>query len=403
MRAHWILGLSILLCLACSATPMSASAQNKAAEKSSEYRELIEKALQEYALGHWPEARVFFADAHALSPNARTLRGLGMTCYEERAYVESIGYLEQALESKVQPLTPKLTTEAEGILAQAKRFVSTTYIVTAPADAKLTIDDQPAKIRADGSVLLDPGDHSAHVSSAGYQSEQRRLHAEAGRELHIQIELRSAEALQPSAAAATLPAAPILQDSGPVRDTLARQNTTAAGAFAAVGVVGLATGWVFYAMRDSLRLELWEIGLSGAQGFEQSKFQSFQARGGIALGAAGAGALALSLAQYFWLPDEEPVPTWAWVASGVGGAVALGALGWAAFGQHCEVTERLAFCRSTLSDPLFAPLLAIQSVPLLSLPLMYSVRERVPVRNASLSVAGDAATGGIHVSLSGML
>jgi hypothetical protein len=159
---------------------------------------------------------------------------------------------------------------------------------------------------------------------------------------------------------------------------------------------------VFYALRDDLRVELWEHGLSDEEGFEQSKFSDYQTRGGVALGAASMGAVAMSLAQYFWLPDVEPVPAWAWAAGGVGAALAVGALSWAVFGQHCEVTDRLAFCRSTLSDSTFAPMLALQSLPLLSLPIMYAVRERLPVANARLALGGSAgSTRGLQLSIAG--
>jgi hypothetical protein len=155
---------------------------------------------------------------------------------------------------------------------------------------------------------------------------------------------------------------------------------------------------VFYGLRDKLRVELWEFGLTEQQGFEQAKFSNLQERGGVAVAAASVGALAMSLAQLFWLPDEEPVPAWAWVAGGVGSVVALGALSWAVFGRHCEVTDRLAFCRSTLSDNLFAPILALQAVPLLTLPIMYAIRERVPMRGATVSLG---VTNGFQLSIGG--
>lgn len=370
-----------LACMVLSA-PASISAQDKPSPaKHAQYRELVEKALQEYALGHWPEARVFFSDAHALWPNARTLRGLGMTCYEGRSYVEAIGFLEQALESPTQPLTPRLATEAQGILAQAKRFVAPTFIDTSPERTELSLDEQPLKRQKDGAVLLNPGEHVLQVASPGYQTERRTLHAEAGRELHVQVDLRSVGELQPSAASVSrsVPDPSALgRPSAPVRDMLAGQSVAAAGALSVLGLAGLTTGWVFYALRNDLRVELWESGLTRDAGFEQSQYNEYQTRGGVALAAAGAGALSMSLAQYFWLPDDASVPTWSWVLGGVGAAVALGALSWAVFGDHCEVTDRYAFCRSTLSDRHFAPMLALQAVPLVSLPLMYAVRERVP-------------------------
>jgi tetratricopeptide (TPR) repeat protein len=190
----------MLAWLALASTAPTLFAQDQAAqpnagqpnkEKLAQYRELIAKALQEYSLGHWPEARVFFMDAHALWPNARTLRGLGMASYEARSYVEAIGYLEQAIGNKTQPLTPKLAAEAQSILEQAKRFVSTIHLETEPQSADVTVDDEPVKYRPDGAMLLDPGDHTLQVASSGYVSDSRTLHAEAGRDLHVRVVLRS--------------------------------------------------------------------------------------------------------------------------------------------------------------------------------------------------------------------
>jgi hypothetical protein len=229
------------------------------------------------------------------------------------------------------------------------------------------------------------------------------VHADAGRELVLAIALHASEVLQLSAAD-PLPEpepgpAPVASPSG---DAFASQSPAAAGALATVGLVGLTTGWVFYALRDKLRVELWELSLNNAAGFSQATYQSFQARGSIAVAAASVGAVVMSLAQYFWLPDEEPVPAWAWVAGGVGGAIAVGALGWAVFGRHCEINDSLAFCRTTFADELFAPMLALQALPLLSLPIMYAIKPRVPVQDAMLTLGvGEASAHSVSISLAG--
>lgn len=389
-RVHLLLvALTSLLLL----LPPIVAAQNSLAadkEKQAQYRGLIDKALQEYALGHWPEARVFFSDAHTVWPNARTLRGLGMTCYEERSYVEAIGFLEQALENKVQPLTPKLASETAGILEQAKRFVSSVHFELTPDDALLRIDEQPAKWRPNGAVLLDPGTHSIEASSPGFETHRRSVRAEAGGELHLAITLR-----REAADDATVELPPMAADVPPLQPTaaaptryrLASQSPVAAGALAAVGLAGLSAGWLFYGLRDQLRVELWELGLKNMPGFPQTQYQEFQTRGSVALAAASVGALTMTLAQYFFLPDDEPVPAWAWVAGGVGGALALGAIGWAAFGTHCDISDSLAFCRTTFADELFAPMLALQALPLISLPIMYAARARVPEHDPSMTLA----------------
>ncbi len=50
------------------------------------YRAAIDAAVQEYELNHFEESREQFARAHALNPNARTLRGLGVADFELRRW-----------------------------------------------------------------------------------------------------------------------------------------------------------------------------------------------------------------------------------------------------------------------------------------------------------------------------
>ena len=69
------------------------------------YPELVEAALSEYHLGHFEEARGLLRKAHALFPNARTLRVLGMAEFELRNYATAAGYLEGALPSRYAPST----------------------------------------------------------------------------------------------------------------------------------------------------------------------------------------------------------------------------------------------------------------------------------------------------------
>jgi hypothetical protein len=66
-------------------------------------------------------AREELRRAHAIFPNARTLRGLGMVEFELRSYVQSVQLLEQALAASVKPLDGKLRTDTEALLARAQR------------------------------------------------------------------------------------------------------------------------------------------------------------------------------------------------------------------------------------------------------------------------------------------
>ncbi|HET8936902.1 MAG TPA: hypothetical protein VFN67_25840 [Polyangiales bacterium] len=193
--------LSVQVLLAVGLTFISGFAAREIAlaepVSAASYEETIRHAVEEYSLGHWTEARFFFARAHALNPNARTLRGLGLTCYESRNYVEAIGYFNQALQSSEQPLTDKMRADITQLLTQAQQFVTRVIVTLDPANAELEVDHVARELPADHVVLLDPGEHELVASGAGYRPEQHTLNAEGG-------ELRLDLHLQPVAAGAGL-------------------------------------------------------------------------------------------------------------------------------------------------------------------------------------------------------
>jgi tetratricopeptide (TPR) repeat protein len=183
-------GFALALSLGAVARAQAPSAAEvDAALQSSEYKELVRNAVQEYSLGNWAEARVFFAKAHALAPNARTLRGLALVCYESRRYVEFLGYAQRALASEIQPLTPAMQKELRQFLDQAGSFVARAHISLQPPGAELRVDGQPALRAEDGAILLDPGEHELIASAAGYQTHTRALDVQQAAEFRFEIAL----------------------------------------------------------------------------------------------------------------------------------------------------------------------------------------------------------------------
>ena len=196
--------------------------------------------------------------------------------------------------------------------------------------------------------------------------------------------------------------------------TLGEQSPAAAAAFVGLGLAGMTTGWLFYDLHNKIRRDLW---YNGAQSpfmmdadIEQGQLQKLRTRGAIGIGAAAAGGLMFTLAQAFWLPDDPGVPPWAWVVGGAGAAVALTAVGLAAFAKHCDVTNYELSCQRITADPMFAPMLATLAIPMLSLPIVYLARPREPLQaegaeeaaeeQVSFSV-GSAGSGGLQLQLSG--
>jgi hypothetical protein len=196
------------VCLGCF-WPSPALAESTEAGGSSEapeYRRLVEAALEEYGAQRFEESRALFSRAHALSPNARTQRGLGFVAFELRQYPDCIQHLEAALASQMKPLTGDLRSEAEAILVRALAFVDRLTLVVSPASAEVMVDGLP---RADvphsaGQVILAIGEHTIALRAEGYRREERKLMVRGGEQRIVRVALerlpvRSAAAQEPRA------------------------------------------------------------------------------------------------------------------------------------------------------------------------------------------------------------
>jgi hypothetical protein len=214
---------------------------NAAAQSNSEYQKLVKQALHEYQLGNFSEAKAFFAQAQALSPNARTLRGLGMSSYEMRNYVEAIDYFDAALHASERPLTPPMHAEVTQLLGQARAFISRVKLSVQPATAEVRVDTHPVRRDADGSILLDPGTHELLIEAAEYESTTRGIRADGNEMLSFSVSLRPLHATpEPVRQVATESAeaeAPVLPE--PARTAApaptAREASSSAGPWLMIG------------------------------------------------------------------------------------------------------------------------------------------------------------------------
>jgi tetratricopeptide (TPR) repeat protein len=182
--------LSVLLSLA---SPASAQKRAESSE-STEYQALIRQALEEYAAHNYAEARAAFLRAHELYPNARALRGVGMAEFELRNYPDSIERLEQALASRVRPLSGELRAQTEAALARAMGYVGRYELVLRPqpADARIAVDGVPIELRAGHPLILAVGEHVLRVQAVGYADEARAISVKGGEAQRLTLELRAA-------------------------------------------------------------------------------------------------------------------------------------------------------------------------------------------------------------------
>jgi hypothetical protein len=182
-----LLRTALVLVLA-SLVTVGARAQESDGAEPAEYRPTIERALDEYQLGNFQEARDQFSRAHALFPNARTLRGLGFTAFELRNYVDAVQSLKGALASQVRPLTGKLRTKTEEMLERARGYVGTLSLKLEPPNAVLSIDGIRASERTP-SLELDVGDHVLEFRAEGRLSERRAVRIKGGQTEVLEVSL----------------------------------------------------------------------------------------------------------------------------------------------------------------------------------------------------------------------
>lgn len=159
------------------------------ARADSAYDEAVAQGLAELEANNYPEAREEFRRAHALFPNARSLRGLGMVEFELRNYGECVRLLEQALTSPVKPLDAKLRAESEALLARARRYLSELRVQTDPSSATLIVDGAETQLGAYGALLLEVGEHSLEFRAPGHAPETRVVRVRGGERTELRVAL----------------------------------------------------------------------------------------------------------------------------------------------------------------------------------------------------------------------
>lgn len=246
---RWTQALLLLACLAAlvPATPAAAQRRAQSAKqepKSSEnpaYRAAIDEALSEFDRGNWDEALALFRRAHAIEPNARTLRGIGFCLFEIRQYVAATRHLEQAMADTRSPLSPAQRSSTQQVLDRAAAFVAHVSVTLSPVDARLLVDGQEVPADASGALQLDPGEHELSASAPGHSPRVLRVSVQSGRNDPIQLELTpDAAGPEPVAVQAPAPAgdvAPSTTDRTALKRNLMISGFSVAGAGIVVGTV----------------------------------------------------------------------------------------------------------------------------------------------------------------------
>lgn len=176
-----------------SAPPAAAPAA--AETPADEYNRLIREGLVEYEQRNWAEALTLFERAHAVNPNARTLRAIGNVAFEMRRYTKSIDALRASLSDSRKPLTQTERTEVENTVERALRYVATLRVTLKPVNATLLLDGAPTAQR---ELTLDMGEYRIGARAPGYKDSEIKVSLNGGQTRDLEIDLVP-ESAQPAA------------------------------------------------------------------------------------------------------------------------------------------------------------------------------------------------------------
>lgn len=234
------------LALACALGASSASAQPLA--EPAAYRPLVDEALTEFDAGRYAEARTLFERAHAVYPNARTLRGIGMAAFELRDYVASAAALEASLASDVRPLTEEQRTAAIALRERALVFVGSFGIGPAPAGTEVRVDGvvtAPAgSIESSARVALAVGSHEIALRAPDGRSVRAAVVVHGGEDEDLGLVIEAHPSATAPGLEIGLPIAPTLPPERAGRDDVPWIVLGVGAVGAAAGAVLLARGTV---------------------------------------------------------------------------------------------------------------------------------------------------------------
>lgn len=190
------LAWAVLLFVVLQAGPAFAQGE----EEDEAYKSAVGAAVQEFAAGNWAEARALFKRANDLSPNARTLRGMGMAAYELRLYVPALRELEGALRDTRKPLDAEQVEQAKKLIKLASAFVGRYRVVLEPANADVSLDGSAAHFEPGQVLLLELGAHELSAVAPGYQRGAVKFTTEGGedKELPLQLVAEAAPGVVPA-------------------------------------------------------------------------------------------------------------------------------------------------------------------------------------------------------------
>ena len=220
-------------------------------------------------------------------------------------------------------------------------------------------------------LILGPDPAQAEVAAAADQLLRRYQASKARVTSHA---LRPASDVERDTGLAVTPSA---TDSGFVADSsMGVDALDIAGISVGVlGLAGIVTSWSYYDLRRQYRNVV-----SAGDPFFQPRYV---ASGKNAMLLNVSGTVLLSASVPLWLPEYSDAPAVSWIAGGLGlTAVGVGAY-LTASGEPCSRQR----CPAGQPDSLLGPMVLVQSIPLLTVPVTYMQRSLLAEPGLQLSLA----------------
>jgi tetratricopeptide (TPR) repeat protein len=374
--AHSLVVRLIAVAACASLSVSSAVAQGQ--ERSQDvpgYRSAISEALAEYAAQNYLEAMTLFTRAHELSPNARTLRGLGAVAFELHRYSDCVSYLEQALVSAAKQLEGELRADTENLLARARGFVAKIVLTTEPDSAHLLLDGEPLPRSANGALLLDIGRHELELSAPGHETQRRSYTVVGGEEQSWKVSLFKEGRVSPTSGV----------DSAPLLGWHRGLSAVAIG----LGTAAFVSAAILTAQRHTEGNRYRSVAPEDAryptalQTWEDARAKPY-ALAGIGAIAFASGATALLL--------KAPNRRAAAISAGISAAVGMSVAAWGAVnllrGSECPSGSSLRqLCSDELERRDRGAITLVSAFPLVVAPLTLLFREWLGHPRMSPSVA----------------
>jgi tetratricopeptide (TPR) repeat protein len=303
-----------------AAPPVPEKKEEQAATKEQlkEAEEHFFKGVDLYNEQDFAGAILEFRKAHDVVPDYRVLFNLGQACYQAQNYACALDAFQRYLDGGGKKIEAKRRADVEKDIAKLKGRVASVHIVTTPAGASVSIDDEPIGTSPfDKPFVVSQGKRKFTATKEGSQPETRVVEIAGGEETKVELTLREIRKELPPP-----PPPPPAPKKSPV-PMIAAWGVTGAAAIAAV-----ITGAVALSASDEASAELGKLpGDPGRIQDAQSRASTFAAVTDVLVVTAVVGA---GVATAFTILTLKPSPAreqGAFVSPRVGigpGAIVLG-------------------------------------------------------------------------------